>query len=210
MSIGRVKLRVPLALQVSVVAALFVAALVVLWTTGSAVVARERRRSQAKDLLELAGDELAARGRELIAQAGDFPEFPEERSRDELDGRLSATTHQTLATFGGIEIEGGYFVLRFKSFLGTALPELEADLIDIQVDAAIPKKAGAVFRRGAGRRTPGHRGHSHCTAGGQRASGRCELGDDCACSIRCSSMLRCRVTGLPPRWHWRVLPSRSR
>ena len=140
MSIGRIKLRVPLPLQVSVVAALFIAALVVLWTTGSAVVARERRRSQAKDLLELAGTELAARGRDLIARAGDSFDYPEERLREELDRQLSSTTSHALATFSGIEIEGGYFVLRFKSFLGTALPELEADLIDIQVDAAIRRK----------------------------------------------------------------------
>ncbi len=140
MSLARFKLRVPLALQVSMVAALFVAALIVLWTTGAAVVARERRRSQAKELLEHAGNDMAARGRELIARAGDFPDFPEEPSRQELDRQLSATTTQTLATFAGIDIEGGYFVLRFKSFLGTALPELEADLIDIQVDAAIRRK----------------------------------------------------------------------
>ncbi len=169
MSLARFKFRVPLALQVSVVAALFVAALVVLWTTGAAVVARERRRSQAKELLEHAGDDLAARGRELIARAGDFPDFPEEPSRKELDRQLSATATQALANYPGIEIQGGYLVLRFKSFLGTApprgkpalngielapekseppaqgrgessLPELEADLIDIQVDAAIRRR----------------------------------------------------------------------
>jgi two-component system, NtrC family, sensor histidine kinase HydH len=169
MSLARFKLRVPLALQVSIVAALFVAALVVLWITGASVVARERRRSQAKDLLEIAGNELAARGREPIARAGEFPDHPEEPSREELDRQLSAAAAQALENHAGVEIEGGFLVLRFKSFMGTApsrgaftrdhvergreqsettaqrrgesrLPELEADLIDIQVDAAIRRR----------------------------------------------------------------------
>jgi two-component system, NtrC family, sensor histidine kinase HydH len=167
MSFVPVKLRVPLGVQVGVVAALFVAALVVLWTTGASVVARERRRSEAKGLLDRAGDELAARGREIIARAGEFPDYPEEPSRAELDRELSAVATAILTRRDGIE--GGYLVLRFKSFLGTAarevrprrhaiekakqkseprtqgrgesrLPPLEADLIDIQVDAAIRKK----------------------------------------------------------------------
>ena len=169
MSLARFRFRVPLAIQVSMVAALFVAALVVLWSTGAAVVARERRRSQAKELLENAGNDLAARGRTLIARAGEFPNFPEEPSREELDGQLRATATLTLAKYAGIDVEGGYLVLRFKSFLGTAvlkpsatlgpvepgkeqsdppelgrgesgLPEQEAGLIDIQVDAAIRKR----------------------------------------------------------------------
>ena len=86
----RWKYKVPISVQVGVVAALFIAALVVLWTTGASVVARERRRSEAKGMLERAGDELAARGREIIARAGEFPNFPEEQSRDELDRKLSA------------------------------------------------------------------------------------------------------------------------
>ena len=90
MSFDPVKLRVPLGVQVGVVAVLFVAALVALWTTGASVVARERRRSEAKGLLDPAGNELAARGREIIARAGEFPDFPEEPSRDELDRELSA------------------------------------------------------------------------------------------------------------------------
>ncbi len=169
MSLARFSFRVPLVLQVSIVAALFVAALVVLWTTGAAVVARERRRSQAKELLEHAGNDLAALGRKLIARAGEFPDYPEEPSREELDRQLTATANQALASYAGIDVEGGYLVLRFKSFLGTAalkssatrdrvesgkdqseppehgpgengLPEQEAGLIDIQVDAAIRKR----------------------------------------------------------------------
>jgi two-component system, NtrC family, sensor histidine kinase HydH len=56
------KLRMPISVQVGVVAALFIAALVALWTTGASVVARERRRSEAKGMLVGAGDDLAARG----------------------------------------------------------------------------------------------------------------------------------------------------
>ena len=170
MSLAAVKLRVPLGVQVGVVAALFIAALVALWTTGALVVARERRRSEAKGLLVRTGDDLDAEGREIIARAGAFPDFPEEPSRADLDRELSARATAALARHAGHEsIEGGYLVLRFKSFLGTAalkgrpkgiavekakekseqptqgrgesnLPPLEADLIDIQVDAAIRKK----------------------------------------------------------------------
>lgn len=161
------KLRLPIGVQVGAVAALFVGALLALWTTGASVVARERRRSEAKSLLDRAGDELAARGKAIIARAGEFPDFPEEPSRESLDRELSAQAIAALARFEGME--GGYLVLRFKSFLGTAqtkrksprnndeakkergepgvqgrgsssLPPREADLIDIQVDAAIRKK----------------------------------------------------------------------
>jgi two-component system, NtrC family, sensor histidine kinase HydH len=167
MSLAPGTLRVPLGVQVGMVAALFVAALAALWMTGASVVARERRRSEAKDLLNRAGTDLADRGREVISRVGEFPDFPEEPSRAELDRQLSARATAALANHEGIE--GGYLVLRFKSFLGTAalkskpagqaaaiakktpespaqrraessLPPLEADLIDIQVDAAIRKK----------------------------------------------------------------------
>jgi hypothetical protein len=36
------------------------------------VIARDHRRSEAKDLLDRAGNDLAARGREIIARAGVF------------------------------------------------------------------------------------------------------------------------------------------
>src|SRR5262249_48680531 len=150
--------------QVGLVAALFAAALVVLWTTGASVVARERRRSEAKTLLDLAGKDLATRGRAIIARAGEFPEFPEGQSRGDLDQELSIQAAAALDQHR--DVDGGYFVKRFKRFFGTAhlhhpptgkeadgkkqtprppayprdqptLPPLEADLIDIQVDAAI-------------------------------------------------------------------------
>jgi signal transduction histidine kinase len=167
MSLAPARLRVPLGVQVGLVAALFAAALVVLWTTGASVVARERRRSEAKSLLDRAGNDLAARGREVIAGAGEFPDFPEEQSRSGLDHELSIQAAAALAQHR--DVDGGYFVKRFKRFFGTArlhhpptgkeaekakqkpgqpargldepsLPALEADLIDIQVDAAIRKQ----------------------------------------------------------------------
>ena len=70
-------------------------------------------------MLERAGDALAARGRDIIAGAGEFPNYPEEQSRDELDRKLSAQAAALLPHDRGIE--GGYLVLRFKSFLGTVL-----------------------------------------------------------------------------------------
>jgi signal transduction histidine kinase len=159
-------LRLPIAAQVGLVAALFVAALVALWATGAGVVARERRRSEARDLLEKAGAQLVARGGTIMADARQFPDFPDEHSREELDHRLAEAAMATLSPHEGVE--GGYLVLNFKSFLGTylskpgarregsdraetndllagargesRLPPLEADLIDIQVDAAIRKR----------------------------------------------------------------------
>ena len=164
--VSRFHVKVPLGVQVGGVAALFVAALVALWATGASVVARERRRSEAKELLSRAGEELAERGYPIIAGAGEFPDYPEEPSRADLDRELSICSAAALAGHAGVE--GGYLVLRFKSFMGTAsnkskpasgaseksatedraapgrgasgLPPLEADLIDIQVDAAIRKR----------------------------------------------------------------------
>ena len=81
MSLASGWFRVPLGVQVGVVAALFVAALAALWTTGASVVARERRRSEAKSLLDRAGRDLDARGQEMIARAGEFPDFPDDPSR---------------------------------------------------------------------------------------------------------------------------------
>jgi signal transduction histidine kinase len=165
MPIALVKFRVPLGVQVGAVAALFVAALVVLWTTGAQVVARERRRSDAKGLLRRAGEALSARGGEIVARTEGFPYFPEDRAQHEIDRQLSSVAASAIAGFEGIE--GGYYVSGFKKFFGTtrsrgrrhgageankkdepiprgrdgsSLPPVEADLIDIQVDAAIRKK----------------------------------------------------------------------
>ena len=119
-------------------------------------------------MLDRAAQDLAASGIENIAQAGDFLDFRDEESRTMLDRKLFAEAATSLSRYKGIE--GGYWVVSFKSFLGavllkdnhpgnsressaasddslslargeSSLPRLEADLIDIQVDAAIRKKA---------------------------------------------------------------------
>jgi signal transduction histidine kinase len=162
------KFRVPIAIQVGVVAALFVAALAVLWTTGAEVVGRERRRSEAKAMLDRAGKDLVASGREIIAQEGDFLNFHGEESRVALDRKLAAAAAKSLGRYSGIE--GGFWVVSLESFAGavlvmdnsqghdvdntgakdgswtgarggSSLPPLEAELIDIQVDAAMRKKS---------------------------------------------------------------------
>ena len=93
MSFTGLRARVPISVQVGVVAALFVAALIVLWVTGASVVARERRRSEAKILLDEADDKLAERGRDAIAHAKYFPAYPESSFRTELDRTLGDTGH---------------------------------------------------------------------------------------------------------------------
>lgn len=153
---GRFRFRVPFGVQVGAVAVLFIAAVLALWTTGASVVARERRRASVKTLLERAGDELAARGLEGLNAAKRFPFFPDDQERDALDLRLFGASTATLSRYEGVE--GGYFVVGYKSFLGStgpagrkipvretggggdSLPPLEADLIEIQVDAAIRKR----------------------------------------------------------------------
>jgi hypothetical protein len=103
MTLGWMRFRIPLGVQVGVVAALFAASLAALWTTGASVVAREHRRSEAKGLLDRAGDDLAALGREIIARAGEFPDFPDEQSRAEVDRELSARAAAALARHEDIE-----------------------------------------------------------------------------------------------------------
>jgi len=147
---------VPLRVQVGAVAALFVAALATLWTTSAAVVARERRRVTAGLVLSSAGVALVERGRGLLATVP--PEFYEldRRQWDDLDRRLGETTARALGPFDGVE--GGFFLRDHKRFLGAAFPTQpprprpqptrdrrgphgppprEADLIEIQADAAI-------------------------------------------------------------------------
>ena len=164
---NRLGTRLAIGLQVGAVAALFVAALVVLWMTGASVVARERRRSEVKGLLDQADDELAVRGRDAIAQAKYFPDYADKSDRGRLDRRLAEQAGQALSKFKGVE--GGYLVSDYDSFMGTflrdpmppgpsnpdtrtadvrsaarrgqeSLPPLENELIEILVDAAIRKR----------------------------------------------------------------------
>jgi two-component system, NtrC family, sensor histidine kinase HydH len=145
---------VPLRVQVGIIAALFVAALASLWSTWSSVVAREGRRASARDLLDRAGDALAARGRSILARIPRWPDTLSPSDWDTRDRQLAAQATLALRPFEGVE--GGYFVRDYKRFLGAAKPAgphpkkkdaerrsgpppSEADLIEIQVDAAIRK-----------------------------------------------------------------------
>ena len=161
---GPVRLRVPLGAQVGLVAVLFLAALVVLWVTGASVVARERERASAKARLKAAGGALEALGLAPLAEARRFDlMYPEDRDRAASESALADASAKALGGYRGLE--GGYFALGFKSFLGTSgpvagpagkaeaprretegergewmLPEPEGDLIEIQVDASIRKR----------------------------------------------------------------------
>ena len=150
-------MRVPLRVQVGAVVALFVAALATLWSTSAAVLARERRQASAGMVLARAGAALGERGKGLLATApGEFDEL-DRREWEDLDRRLAGESAGALGPFEGVE--GGYFLRDRKKFLGTAFPTgpgrppsskarrdgrgphgpppREADLVEIQADAAI-------------------------------------------------------------------------
>lgn len=113
-------MRVPLRVQIALVSALFVSALVALGTTGASVVAREGRRATARDLLDRAGGALTDRGRGLLAEAPRWPEYPEPDAWDRLDRRLAAEADRALGEFDGVE--GGYYLRDAQRFLGWAFP----------------------------------------------------------------------------------------
>ncbi len=166
MPLTHLRARIPIGVQVGAVAALFVAALVVLWTTGASVVARERRRSEARRLLDRADDKLIGRGLDALASLGNDFDYREESDRIRLDATLKERARAALRAFDGAE--GGYFVSYYDSFMGTVaehpapsgpptdaghpvtrsairrgqegLPPREIDLIEILVHAAIRKK----------------------------------------------------------------------
>jgi len=149
-------LRIPLKWQVGVVVVLFVAALTSLWLTSTSVIERERRRATAKGVLDRAGTRLAEQGTSVIARAPRWPDYIGPADWDQLDRELSAEAARALAPFEGVE--GGYYVRDFTRFVGTAVPanappratpkdrrggtgppSPEAELIEIQIDAAIRK-----------------------------------------------------------------------
>ncbi|AGA26687.1 two-component system sensor histidine kinase NtrB [Singulisphaera acidiphila] len=149
------RLRIPLRWQIGVVVAFFVAALTSLWITSTSVIARERRRASAKGVLDSAGASLAKRGTSALARAPRWPDYLDPADWDELDRTLSVQAKAALAPFEGVE--GGYYVRDFNRFLGavspsapppeqesqgrrTGPPQSEAELIEIQIDAAIRKK----------------------------------------------------------------------
>ncbi len=149
-------MRVPVKVQVGAVVVLFVAALAALWATSASVLARERRRVSAGAVLARAGQRIAERGRGLLATSPHEFSVLNPGDWDDLDRRLGEETAHALAPFDGVE--GGYFLRDHKRFLGAAFPTSpdqrassndrsrrgadgppprEADLIEIQADAAI-------------------------------------------------------------------------
>jgi two-component system, NtrC family, sensor histidine kinase HydH len=150
-------IRVPLAARIGAVAALFVAALATLWTTWASVVEREGRRTQAKSLLDQAGESLASRGKLVLASGRPrWPEYVNPNDREALEDRLADAATSALRSFDAVE--GGYYVADLSRFMGAAFPTeprkgsparssrhpsgpppREADLIEIQVHATIRK-----------------------------------------------------------------------
>lgn len=149
-------MRVPLKVQVGAVVAMFLASLATLWTTSAAVMARERRRATAGVVLAQAGTALAERGLGALSEAPREFYGLDRAEWDDLDRRLGEASSAALAPFEGVE--GGYFLRDHRAFLGAAYPTepnpppgkarrdrrgphgpppREADLIEIQADAAI-------------------------------------------------------------------------
>ncbi|MHC5544219.1 two-component system sensor histidine kinase NtrB, partial [Singulisphaera rosea] len=128
----RVHVSIPLKAQLGVVLALFVAALLTLWSTSMSAIEREGRRASAKGLLERAGLALAAEGRSILDQSSPLSpfEYVDPEYRRELDRRLREVAGNVLRPMRGVE--GGYFLSDSKQFVGSSRP----------MGPAEPKKAG--------------------------------------------------------------------
>ncbi len=157
--------RIPLTIQIGVVVALFVAALVALWTTSLWVIEREGRRVSAKGVLDRAGESLAARGVGVLEESslpGSF-DYTGPQDWNALDWKLRTESTRALQAFDGVQ--GGYFLREYsKKFLGTAEPKphpprkkaerekdlrgesgpprFESELVEIHADAAIRRNQG--------------------------------------------------------------------
>jgi signal transduction histidine kinase len=151
-------MKLSLKYQIGAVVVLFVASLVMLWSTSTSVVAREGRRASAGAILSKAGIALADRGKDWLASApGEFDDLAREEWTA-LDQRLVLASQEALGGFDGVE--GGYFLRDQKKFLGASFPTeppraasksrstreaqvphgpppRETELIEIQADAAI-------------------------------------------------------------------------
>jgi signal transduction histidine kinase len=149
-------MRVPLWVQIAVVASLFVAAIGTLLTNAASLADLEVRRASARGLLDQAGPALAGRGAAALARAPRWPNDLDLSDWDALDQELAAAADAALASFDGVE--GGYYLDDFHRFLGGAFPTqrprsgaasrpsarhrpgpppLEYDLIESLVDSAI-------------------------------------------------------------------------
>ena len=161
---GRIRLEVPLAVQIGAVVILFAAAIGTLWYTSSSVVEREERRARANYRLKEASDGLEARGTGALAAVRQFPNFMEASDWAALDRRLAEEASRIREHFP--EIEGGYYVpsrpeepflpslpieslkagsgdgTRSSAAGGSPLPPRRNlyDYVDTQVDAAYRKR----------------------------------------------------------------------
>lgn len=148
---GRSRSRIPVGVQIGVVAVLFLAALGTLVYTGLAVLGRERRRGDVERTLRRADAALDQEARDALASVRPWPEMSEPEWA-ELDRRLAHRAAGALGRFEGVE--GGYFSREGHRFLGTVgpaskgaapprpghgPPPREFDLIETQADAAVRK-----------------------------------------------------------------------
>jgi signal transduction histidine kinase len=147
-------IRIPLAIQVGAVAALFAAASVALWYTGTSVAKREERRASARRVLAMATEALVERGSAGLAGVRRWPYLAEPSEREELGRRLAREAEAVMAEYPGVM--GGFFLREEGQFLPAFPSERyptdgprdqpdEADLYDMvetHVDAAIRKRRG--------------------------------------------------------------------
>src|SRR5205807_2622475 len=137
MPLASFQFRMPIGVQVAVVAALFVAAIGALLTTGVSIAEREGRRASARGLLDQAGQTLQARGAPVLVRAPQRPNALDLKDWDALDRALSAVATESLTAFGGVE--GGYYLNDFHRFLGSAFPTRRA----VQPSAAVASQPDA-------------------------------------------------------------------
>jgi two-component system sensor histidine kinase HydH len=143
-------MRWPLALQVGIVAVLFAGAAATIWQSGAAVVARERRREAAREVLRTVAERLEDRGRAVLAETLPDNEFDVigPTGWDTIEGRLGAEARRIVLDDPGVE--AGYFVPvpdrpRFMppfpgvGASGPRPPGLAED-VETQADAAIRKR----------------------------------------------------------------------
>lgn len=158
---NRLRLELPLVVQIGAVVVIFGAALGTLWYTSSKVVEREERRMRANDRLRKASEQLEARGKNALASVRRFPDVMESGDWKRLERMLSEESARIRESHPGIE--GGYYVpTRVERPYLPALPEGAThgnpreeggagpedrlsrrslyDYVDTQVDAAYRKK----------------------------------------------------------------------
>jgi signal transduction histidine kinase len=138
-------LRVPLKVQIGLVVALFLAALLALWSTWASVVVREGRRSSTRAVLDRGGADLAVRGTRTLADAPRWPYAISQHDWDELDRGLAREADAALRPLEGVA--GGYYLRDFRKFLGTSQP-VEPGEPAIKVKAKVKAKPAPKPKKG--------------------------------------------------------------